>query len=170
MRRIHVNKFVRFSSDKELHDKVSAHMGKGDSISVRGKKLDAAAVKAVFQQRVDVTATVDVKKAEYHGAVKAERATLDATAKLADEIRQALLVFFADKPEVLADLGLALRKDRKAMTGKEMVAKAEKAKATRKGHRAPTVDAPHPTAQAAAPPTPSAPPAPVVVNGSSGSH
>ncbi len=139
MRRIHRNKFVRFSSDKELLDNVSAHMGKGVVITIAGKEMNAADVKAVFQQRVDVTSAVDVKKAEYQGAVAAERNTLAATAQQADDIRQALLIFFRHKPEVLADLGLSPRKERKAMTGKEMVAKAAKAKATREGRHAPVV-------------------------------
>jgi hypothetical protein len=174
MRRIHINKFVRFSSDKQLLDNISAHMGKGDVLSsLGGKKLDVAAVKAVFQQRVDATAAVDVKKAEYQGAVKSERETLAETEPMADYIRQALLALFRDKPEVLADLGLTPRKARKALTGEEMVAKAAKAKATREGHHAPVVVAPAPPAPVAIPPNPITPTtpsaAPVVVNGANGS-
>src|SRR5581483_3553181 len=144
MRRIHLNKFVRFSSDKQLLDNVSAHMGKGVVLTIAGKKLDAAAVKAVLQQRVDATSVVDAKKVEYQAAVKTERETLAETAQLTEDIRQALLLLYRDKPEVLADLGLSPRKARKPMTGKEMVATAAKAKATREHRNAPAVAAPPP--------------------------
>ena len=149
-----------------------------DGKQIRGTEL-VAGEGNVYLLGVYVPGTgvmvVDVKKAEYQGAVEAERNTLAKTAQQADDIRQALLIFFRHKPEVLADLGLSPRKERKAMTGREMVAKAAKAKATREGHHAPVVVAPAPPAAqpVAIPPNPITPitpsAAPVVLNGANGS-
>ncbi len=93
-----------------------------------------------------------------------ERSTLDRSDPEVALVCAALRVKYAHDTEALAKVGLALPRKRRKMTGEEMVAKAAKAKATREGRSA---------SPAATPPNPITPPvapAPVVVNGSTGSH
>jgi hypothetical protein len=172
---------IRFSSDQQLLANISAHMPAGTSLTVDGVPRTADDIKAVFKQRADVTANVDVKKADFHKAVEEERAALTATDDVAGKIREGLLVMFGASPTVLADLGLAPRKKRKALTGQEMVAKAAKAKATHaRKHGAPAAAAPPAATPAPVPtaPVPATPPTPITpsaadagaVNGAKGSH
>jgi hypothetical protein len=177
MRRFHIKKFIRQSADRQIADNVSAHMSKGTYIIVGGKKIGPTDIVALFQQRAEATAEVDLKKADYQKALDAERATLDSTQDVAAALRQGLVVMFRDSPEILADLGLALPKKRKALKGTEIVAMAAKAKATRERHNgtaaaepAPAPTAPPPEARSPAPIAPPVPDAPVVVNGAGTPH
>ncbi len=142
-------------------------MGK-EPIDADGQKYKAADVEALVQKRVDARSNARAARVALEKALAVERQTLDDTHDELAVIRDALVAKNRSDVEGLAKVGLAPRKRAKSLTGKEMVAKADKAKATRKGLHAPAAVTPAPAV--ATPPTPIAPPAPVVVNGTNGSH
>src|SRR5438093_6184343 len=107
MRRNQINKFLRFSIDRQLLAGVRAHVGDDLFLVVDGKKLGAAEIAQVLQERIDATARVDAKKAEYQHAVREERATLARTKDPLEAICMGLLVMFRSSAGVLAALGLA---------------------------------------------------------------
>ena len=128
--RTYVTKTDRFASDQKMLLDISDVLGK-ETLAIGGKKYDARAIEALLHERIDATHKVEPLRVLYLKAVQEERAALDRTDEELADIRTLLLVRFKHQPELLARLGLAPRKKRKKMTGKEIVAMAQKAEQTR---------------------------------------
>ncbi len=149
-----IGKFVRLSLEQLMLRSIASVLGKA-SLEGAGKKFDAGDIKALIKARLEATTQVRKTRIDYLDAVKAERQALDQTEADLALVRAALLLKFCADSQVLSDLGLAPRKERKRLSSEELAKAAAKAKATRKGRTAPSPEV--------IPPDPITPP--VVVNG-----
>jgi hypothetical protein len=107
------------------------HLEKSWSTVLAGKKYTRTEVVALLQRRVDGVNAVMAAKASWQVARGQDGEVNAETADAVLALRQTLLAMFGKSPDVLAALGLSPRRARKALTGQEIVQKAERAKATR---------------------------------------
>ncbi len=144
------------------------------SVPLAGSAYTTATVEQLIQSRIDAANTVANAKAQWLEAVAAYRSLNTKVTPLVRALRQYLVNVYGPDSTVLVDFGFTSSK-RKVQTSEELVAKAEKAAATRKargtmgkkqkskikGTVATTAPATPPSATAPAE-TPAAPPAVVV--------
>jgi hypothetical protein len=126
------NKNTRIAIDQKLLAGLLVNPGKDGSVDAGTGPIKVSDFADTVQRRLDATRAVEVAKSAWLEAVKKERDLLTETDKLFTRLRQALLLKYSDQPDVLAQLGLAVRKAPRQLTADEKAKRAEKAMATRK--------------------------------------
>jgi hypothetical protein len=124
------NRVTQTAADQKLADGFNRHGSLLGSLLIDGKQLKAADVVQVVQARLDASKAVETGKATWQSAVKANKDQRAKTRVFMTQVRQAVLVMFASSIDILADFGLAPRKQRTPKPPVK-VAAADKAKATR---------------------------------------
>ena len=126
------NKQSRNAADRKMIDGITKHLGKGASITFDGKKYSAAEIVKLLSGRIAARAGVESAKALLAKAVAAQNEQSQETTPVVSGLRQVCALLYKSQPEVLADLGIATRKSRPAMTVEEKAATVAKGRATRK--------------------------------------
>ncbi len=124
----------RIARDRQLMAGVAKNLGKDDVIVVRGKTYKPSEILAMLQERIDVTQPVAPAKAAWIACVKEQERVLAATDSVVADIIASLRLAHDGDVKLLADFGLAPR-TRRELTPEQKVARAEKARQTRKLRR-----------------------------------
>jgi len=146
------------------------HCAKTGGMIIDREKTSANQISAELQKRADVEDKVTAARGVLHGAILERAQVEDDTQAVFDAVRQSALIMFASAPDILAEFGLAPKKERRGLTAEEKLAAVNKAKETRAARhtvgsrqrlqiRAEVV-APHGAPTQAATPAPVATPAP----------
>jgi hypothetical protein len=122
----------RVGEEHNLTTGVQKHVGNKGTLVVNGTKCSGAEIVATITKRMEATARVVASRDAYSKDVTAEREILASTEPFMADLRQAILVAFGTKSQVLADFGIAAPKKRRALTAEQNLARAAKALATRK--------------------------------------
>jgi len=159
------NKKNRKNEEQQLKAGTVIHLKTG--LHILGEQLTQRQLVVTLDKRDAATSDVEAKRAAYLQAVAAERSVMEETDPVVSAMRAAVHVMYRGKREVLADFGLAPRRDASTRTLDEKKEARDKALATREArhtmskkqrgkiHGEPTAPPPEPK--------PIAAPAPIVV-------
>src|SRR5262249_15874824 len=125
-----MNKIQQHASDQKLLAGFQKHANPAQSLTVGGKTYTFDEIVAILQSRIDAANAASAAKAAWQNGSDGERATIAQTKEFVDEFGRAMSVLYVSV-DVLSDFGIPPRKPRKALSGPEQVAKADKARATR---------------------------------------
>jgi hypothetical protein len=126
-----ISKSSRTQEDSLLREGILVHLSTG-SLPLDGKDVTAPDIVPKLDERIAAGKTTAVKRAEYLAAVAAEKAVVQATAAFLSMVRQALRLKFKSQGDVLAQLGLQLRKQPRKLDTAETTMKVARGHATRK--------------------------------------
>jgi hypothetical protein len=149
--------------DQKLIDGFNKHAQTIPSLLIGGTSLKTADIIGTLQARIAAANAAVSTRATWQTAVKADHDERAKTKTFVSGLRQAIQVAFAGSIDVLADFGLAPRKQR-VVTPEEKAAASAKAKATREARHTmgskqkKAIKGTVPQAAPATPPAPASPP------------
>ena len=169
-------------SNKDRHDMNQMmasgwrkHCSKSGGLIVNTQKKSGKEIDSDLQLRSNAEDKVIAARAALHGAILERERIEEETADVFNAVRQTILIQYGTVPEVLADFGLAPKKQRRSRTLAEKVDAATRAQQTKEARHVmgkrqrlairAEVSPPHGSATTAPAPTPVAvtTPAPVAV-------
>jgi hypothetical protein len=150
------SKDKRVMSDSKLITGIQKILASSPPLEFSGKTMTIAEIVAMLEARITAAEPVVTAKAAWQAAAAQERELVQQTQPNVLALRAYLVSKFGQKPDQLAEFGLAPRK-RRVLTSAELAQKASKARATRQAHAHPKKVEPKPVVE----PTPAPQPAPV---------
>jgi hypothetical protein len=118
------------AADQKLVDGLTKHAGIIASLYLGGTAMPNAAIVSKLQALIAAVNSTNTARASLHALVLAEEQLQASSAQFVADLRQTILAMFSKQTDVLADFGLAPRKN-PVLTAQAKVARAAKAKATR---------------------------------------
>lgn len=126
-----ISKKARHELNKKVAFGFRKHCAKNGGMVVDNKKRTAKELDSDLQRRADAEDAVTAARAALSGAILAREQAEVATQDVFNAVRQSALFMFSSSPEILADFGLAPRKQRRTLTVEEKADAVTKAKQTK---------------------------------------
>ena len=128
-------KTTRANADHKLETGIVKHLGKSGSVTVGGTKYTGAQIAEMARERNDSLQAVEAARAEAKRVLRKDEELRAKTDGVLALVRQALVLLYLGNDAVLADLGLAPKKQPRPLTAEERLAKADKIRATRQARK-----------------------------------
>ena len=128
-------KTTRVNADHKLQTGIMKHLGKSGSVTVGGAKYTGAQIAEMLRERNDSLQAVDAARAEAKRVLRQDEELTAKTDGILALVRQALVLLYLGNDAVLADLGLAPKKQPRQLTAEERLAKADRMRKTREARK-----------------------------------
>ncbi len=129
---MNTNNQQRHEMNKKVAYGFRKHCAKNGGMTVNTKKRTAKEIDSDLQRRAGAEDAVTLARAALHGAVLERQKIEEETAAVFAAVRQTALIMFGNAPEILADFGLAPRKERRSLSVEEKTAAVDKQMLTKK--------------------------------------
>jgi hypothetical protein len=125
------NKAKQISDDQKLIAGILKHLATS-TLTIGGKAYLGTTLVSLLQPRIDAGQASIAARAASRNAVVADDGVLAETNALVVQLKQTLKLMFGNDAATLADFGSTPRKTPQPLTAAQKVARADKARATRK--------------------------------------